>query len=90
MYSLLTVRCRQLVDNFSGFFDKIIQNLTEIAGALPQYDDIVSLFNEPVSLRVTRHLEEIYANVFAFFEIVAKVFTKSDGSMCIRLLPLKL
>jgi hypothetical protein len=71
----------QLVDNFSGFFDKLLHILLEISAAIPQYDDIANLFHSSISERMGRHLEGVYENLFSFFQIVAGVFTKSDGSM---------
>jgi hypothetical protein len=69
------------VDNFSSFFDKLVHVLAELSAVLPQYDDIAVLYNGPMSERMSRHLEGVYENLFAFFQMVAEVFVKSDGSM---------
>ncbi|KAF2874799.1 hypothetical protein BDV95DRAFT_299092 [Massariosphaeria phaeospora] len=71
----------QLVDNVSGFFDKVTHALAELSGALPQYDDISRLFKQPMSSRMISHLEGVYGSLFGFFQIIAEVFSKSDGTM---------
>lgn len=58
-----------------------MQILSELSAAIPQYDDIVTLFHESMSERMGRHLERVYEDLFSFFQMVASVFTKSDGSM---------
>ena len=54
--------------------------LNQLMKDFPQYGEIETLSSIYKSDRMMRHLEEVYGTLFQFFQSVAQIFTKPDGS----------
>ncbi|OCL08347.1 hypothetical protein AOQ84DRAFT_42671 [Glonium stellatum] len=71
----------QLASNFVTFFEKLVTVLERLIESFPQYAMIADLCKDKVSTRMKSHLENVYLDIFQFFQSVARVFTNSRGGL---------
>lgn len=74
----------QLASNFVTFFEKLCITIEMLAARLPRFEEIQLAMPESkskVTHRLTDSLLKFYADLFEFFQAVALVFSKKDGSM---------
>jgi hypothetical protein len=82
-FTTVCLHWRQLASNFVTFFEKLAKACERIAQELPQYKEIAALSRRSKgqpSLRLRNSLCNVYDGLFKFFQSVARVFTKKDGS----------
>ena len=70
----------QLASNFVTFFEKLTKVIECVAAALPQYEQCMEIFGNGASERLNASLCQVYVDLFEFFQDVARVFTKKNGS----------
>lgn len=70
----------QLASNYVVFFEKLAKVIERVAAALPQYEQFMEIFGSGASERLKASLCQVYVDLFEFFEGVARVFTKKNGS----------
>ena len=74
------LRCHKLAGNFTTFFEKMAMSISQVAAELPQYEEIERLYNTNIQPRLKASLQEVYVCLFQFFQSIARVFTRKDGS----------
>jgi hypothetical protein len=73
----------QLASNFTTFFEKLTQTVEKLAVILPQYEEVlgsIGSLKNTASQRLRNSLVRFYVDLFDFFQAVARVFSKQDGS----------
>jgi hypothetical protein len=75
----------KLAANFEIFFEKLANTLVRIGERLPQYGDLVNSARQ-IPPRIKSSIIQVYTDIFKFFESVASVFTKNDGSKSVLLI----
>lgn len=55
-------------------------SISQVAAQLPRYEEIERLYNTNIQPRLKTPLQEVYVCLFQFFQSVARVFTRKDGS----------
>ncbi|KAL9121120.1 MAG: hypothetical protein Q9187_002326 [Circinaria calcarea] len=71
----------QLASNYVVFFEKLTKVIERVAAALPQYEQFMEIFGSGASERLKTSLCQVYVDLFEFFEGVARVFTKKNGTV---------
>lgn len=77
------LRWNQLASNFVPFFEKLCITIERLAARLPRFEEIQLAMPESkseVTHRLTDSLLKFYADLSEFFQTVASVFSKKDGS----------
>ena len=70
----------QLASNFVGFFEKLGENLSQLAATIPAYEEILQYDMTATSDRFKSSLCEFYVDLFEFFQAISRVFTQKSGS----------
>ncbi|KAK8123233.1 hypothetical protein PG984_011903 [Apiospora sp. TS-2023a] len=73
----------QMAGNFSSFFEKLADLLTDLKRMIPRFKDLVDLFAAKafVSPRILPIVQDFYSDIFLLLCSVAQVFTKKDGTI---------
>lgn len=76
----------QLASNFASFFDRLVDLLEELKGALPRFRDLLDILRsgESASQRLRFSIQAFYHDLLELFQAVARVFTKKTGSKLLQ------